>query len=191
MAYQYIPDTNDIFITEAEITDFRGTNITIAQSGLVNSMSTAVQRYDFKVKVQAMNPQAIRELQAFLAEHQCTPFYIKLPLISSTASSNSFVSQDVPPRSSSIEVSGHRGVINRGDYLSFLNHNKLYQALNTVERNGQLKITPPLRAQLKAQDQVILVDQKVLVLLTSTETEVKHSGSFRCAEFSLELKERF
>ncbi|WP_429234754.1 hypothetical protein [Aeromonas salmonicida] len=191
MAYQYIPDTNDIFITEAEITDFRGTNITIAQSGLVNSMSTAVQRYDFKVKVQAMNHQAIRELQAFLAEHQCTPFYIKLPLLDSAASSNSFVGEAANPRSTQILVSGHRGSIRRGDYLSFLNHNKIYQALNDVERDGLLKITPPLRAPLKAQDQVILKDQKVLVLLTNTEFEVKHNGEFKCAEFSLELKERF
>lgn len=191
MAYQYIPDTNDVFITEAEITDFRGSNITISQSGKVNSISTAVQRYDFKIKVFCKNHKSIRLLQAFLAQHQNTPFYIKLPLLDSSADSNSNVATDVNQRSTQFEVSGHRGVIEQGDYLSFLNHSKLYQALNRVERNGVLQITPPLRTPLKAQDQVILKDQKVLVLLTNTEFEVKHNGDFKCAEFSLELKESF
>lgn len=179
-----------IFISGYSPTNEKATQVNISQTGKVTSQWTGVQRWDFKLQVEAFGHEAIREMNAFLDAHVDTPFYISLPLFQSSALSNSVVSAAAKARTSNIQVSGHRGTINTGDFLTFLNHSKLYTAMNTVRGNGTLTIFPPLRSDVKATETVILKDVKILVRVT-TDIKTTIDDVDWVATFELDVKEAF
>ncbi|HEH9441930.1 TPA: hypothetical protein SIA39_004001 [Aeromonas sobria] len=164
--------------------------VNVAQTGKVSTRWTGVQRWDFKLTIEAFGHEAIREIQAFLITHVDTPFYITLPLFQSSALSNSIVSQDAKARTSNIQVSGHRGVILAGDFLTFLNHSKIYTATSQVKGNGTLSIFPPLRSDVKAGEAVVLQNVKILVRVTS-DTKTAIDDVDWVATFEIEVKEAF
>ncbi len=179
-----------IFISGYTPTNEKATQVNISQSGKVTSQWTGVQRWDFKLTIEAFTHSAIREMNAFLDAHVDTPFYISLPLFQSSAFSNSIVSTAAQARTSAIQVSGHRGTIQAGDFLTFLNHSKLYTAMNTVRGTGTLNIFPPLRADVKATETVILQDVKILVRITS-DIKTAIDDVDWVATFDIDVKEAF
>jgi hypothetical protein len=164
--------------------------VNVSQTGKVSTRWTGVQRWDFKLTIEAFGHEAIRELEAFFMSHTDTPFYITLPLFQSSALSNSVVSTKALARTNKIQVSGHRGTIQTGDALTFLNHSKLYRALNTIRSSGELEVFPPLRADVSAGEAVVLKDIQILVRCTS-DIKTSIDDVDWVATFEVEVKEAF
>lgn len=124
-----------------------------------------------------------------MTKHIDTPFYITLPLFQSSALSNSICSFKANRRTNKVQVSGHRGTIDAGDYLTFLNHPKLYTALNSVRGNGTLEVFPPLREDVNVGEAVILTQVNILVRRTSVKTIID-DVDWICT-FEIDVKEAF
>lgn len=189
--YDTLPEKEGrIFISGYTPNNVMPKQVNVAQTGKVSTRWTGVQRWDFKLTIEAFGHESIRELQAFFMAHNDTPFYISLPLFQSSAISNSIVSTKALARTNKILVSGHRGTIQAGDSLTFINHPKLYQALNTVKSSGTLEVFPPLRSDVNAGEIVQLQNIKILVRCTSDiETEIEDVDWV--GTFTIEVKEAF
>lgn len=189
--YDTLPEKEGrIFISGYAPDNVMPKQVNVSQTGRVSTRWTGVQRWDFKLTIEAFGHEAIRELEAFFMSHTDTPFYITLPLFQSSALSNSIVSTKALARTNKIQVSGHRGAIQVGDALTFLNHAKLYRALNTVRGSGVLEIFPPLRADVNAGEAVILQDVNILVHCTSDYKATIDDVDW-VATFEIEVKEAF
>ncbi|MDM5121032.1 hypothetical protein ACV1C8_00030 [Aeromonas hydrophila] len=187
--YDTLPEKEGrIFISGYQPSNVMPKQVNISQTGKVSTRWTGVQRWDFNLQIEAFGHEEIRELNAFLISHIDTPFYISLPLFQSSALSNSTVNAKALARSNSVNISGHRGIIQAGDYLTFLNHPKLYTATNTVKTSGTLVVSPPLRADVNVGEAVILQDVKILVRCTS-DIKTSIDDVDWVATFEIEVKE--
>lgn len=179
-----------IFVSKYEVHNETPLQVNTSQSGKVHTRWTGIQRFDFTVQVEAFGYENIRALKAFFISHIDTPFYLTFPQLQGSALSNSIVAQNTTARSSKAQVSGHKGTIQQGDYFTFTNHTKMYQAINQVKGQGVLSFFPPLRADIKASEVIQTTNVKVLVRMTSQTKEVFDSVDFN-STFEFEAKEAF
>lgn len=183
-----------LFISDYNLTDFRPIQQDTAQSGKIYTRSTGVQRYDVEIKVQAFGASYVRLMQAFLAEHVETPFIVRLPTCINNITLNAIVGTDVQARRSEIPVSAFKGAFEVGDYITFGSHSKVYTVLEPLQKAGTLKISPPLRQDIKAKDFITPqhINEPVPLLVRTVQNEtVTKVDVYWEAEFTLKLKEAF
>lgn len=189
--YDTLPEVKGrIFVSNYKVQNEAPLQVNTSQNGKVSTRWTGVQRFDFTVRVEAFGHENIRALKAFFLLHIDTPFYLTFPQLQGASLSNSIVSANTAARASKVPVSGHKGVIQAGDFITFMNHTKMYQALNAVEGSGTLNIFPPLRSDVRAQETICTQQVKVLVRLTSPITEAFDDVDWNCT-FEFEAKEAF
>jgi len=189
--YDTLPEVKGrIFVSAYEPTNVAPRQVNVSQTGKVSTKWTGVQRWDFTVRVEAFGHENIRTVQNFFNTHIDTPFLISLPLFQGTATSNGVVGASTPVRSSAVQVTGFKGSIQQGDFFTFGNHTKLYQARNTIKGSGNLQLFPPLRSLVTASEPLILQNVAICVRLTG---DVKHAidDVDWNATFEFEVKEAF
>ncbi len=179
-----------IFISHYEPLNVAPKQVNVAQTGRVSIRWTGVQRWDFTLQLEAFGYSNVRLVQSFLNSHVDTPFLISLPLFQSSATSNGVVSTNANVRADTVNLTGFKGTIQAGDFLTFGNSTKLYQARNSLKGSGNLSIFPPLRAPVQASEPCILQGVQICVCLTGDIKQTIDTVDW-IASFELEVKEKF
>lgn len=176
-----IPGSLDM--TNCQITNITGLQKNVTQTGRVLTRITGTQRYEFEIDMFAIGERYARRLQAFLASHVGVPFYISPPQLWSL-NRNCTLGADLKVGSKTMNVTGS---ISYGDYFTFANSGKLYQATSSVIGSGNVEFTPNARTNFK-NNEIILAKPLVLVTLLEGNTTYK-SDVYWNVEYSFKVSE--
>jgi hypothetical protein len=87
----------------------------------------------------------------------------------------------------------HGNFFNKGDFIKFTGHNKVYQITNDVQLasdgSGSIDITPRLQAEITASDDIVYTDVSWTVI-TTDDIVTGDSGLGDTHSISIELREK-
>ncbi|ASX13054.1 hypothetical protein CK627_20830 [Aeromonas dhakensis] len=170
-------------MTNCQITNVTGMQKNITQTGKVLTRATGTQRYEFEIDMFAIGERNAKRLEAFLASHVGVPFYISPPQLWSS-SRNCTLGADLKVGANTMNVTGS---ILYGDYFTFMNSGKLYQATSSVLGSGNVDFTPKCRSTFKANE---IISMKPLVLVTLLEGNTTYkSDVYWNVEYSFKVSE--